>query len=490
MEKMNRTEGNFNSDIVIKKIVNVKNVIYIIFAVIIMYMAWCTPLTHDDIKLSKGIISIKSLCEFENGRFFANLLSLLFCKYEFVRILGKASVLFAIVILFQKIVQFDSIAELIFCMLLILYPSRNIFSESYTWTAGFSVYVPAVLFQLLIIYILKKMNWECNGKKYFFGVVIFAVSFIANLFVEHGTLLNTLLCVLYVFCLYKSKRKLRFAHICLVMGNMLGALIIFFVPSFFLKSQKITNYRTIALDLQHIKLVCTNIMTITRFFSGSVFLFVMLSVSLIYIMHLKKMKSMRAANIILILLPIYSMMLGNITNEYGWAISHAYFLHITCFVLLFSYVITVLYVLYKVNFKYKKEIQISFLSGLFTVLVLCVVSPIGGRTLYLPYICWSLMTMFAIREIAEQKANFKSLQFVILPFGMFFCVMLAIRFTCIRNIVVERENYLEQCIEDGEKKIILPTANVAGYIYCDSVDVDYGLIDVEMVPWEIWCNNK
>lgn len=489
METMSQTGQKISIRHVENNILNINNLIYMIFVGIVAYMAWCTPLTHDDIKISKLGINIPEICEFMNGRFLANLLSLLFCRYESIRIIGKAGVLLAIVILIKKITEFDTLEELILCMLLILYPSRNIFAESYTWTAGFTVYVPATLLSLLVIFIVTKVKVK-GGKRIILVGVIFCLTFVANICVEHGTVLNVCLCLGYAGWLIKNTRKIDLFTICAIIGNILGAFVIFFAPMMLGISSKVNQYRKVYVGFEQIKLMCSNILTITRFFSGSFLLFSVLSGSFLYILYIKKININRIIRFVMVLFPIYSIILGNITNEYGWSFRHAYFYHILYLILFGAYLISIIYIIYKVNFKYHVQMQVAFWSGIFVFVELCFVSPIGGRTLYLPYVCWLLMTMFIIREIAEQKSCCQNARYTIYACGMVFCLMFIMRFSCIRQIATVREVYLEQCLEQGKREVILPTANVSGYIYCDSVDTKNHNVNVIMVPWEVWCDNR
>ena len=65
------------------------------------------------------------------------------------------------------------------------------------------------------------------------------------------------------------------------------------------------------------------------------------------------------------------------------------------------------------------------------------------------------------------------------------CYSMLFSFQSIHTISIAREQYLAECLKNGESEILIPTANVDGYIYDDSVDTPEN-IKVHLIDWKGW----
>lgn len=460
--------------------------IYVLLGLVIAFCMYCIPLTHDDLGLAKIELSLKSVIEIGNGRYLGNWLAIFLCQSAFWRIVVKTICIIGILVTLKYLLELDGLLSFFVCVFLVLCPGRNIFSETYTWTAGFSIYVPGV-FIMLLAYVFAKIGRQSTNKYIRCMcctlIVIFSVT--AQLFVEHATLLN--LCGTFFLLLHTivKKEKLQ-ERVCLFIGTVIGAIGIYVLPNIGGVPQEIKAYRGVLTSLTTLRNNVTQILIITRFMSACTILFVIFSFVLLYKLYCEnKLYSYKYPNLVLFIMPAYSLLMGNMTEWDSWAIEHATLLHFTYVVLFVWYVVVATFWLIKLKFKNKYSILFSYGAGIFVLLVLCVVSPIGGRTLFIVYVCWTITVLLMFKEIAVNDFYTKIARVVLGTVLTVTCYSMLFSFQSIHTISIAREQYLAECLKNGETEILIPTANVDGYIYDDSVDTPEN-IKVHLIDWKGW----
>ena len=456
------------------------------FAVVIAFCMYCTPLTHDDLGLAKTEVSLKSVIDIGNGRYLGNWLSIYLCQSVVWRVVVKTICITGILVTLRYLLELDSFLSFLLCVFLVLCPGRNIFSETYTWTAGFSIYVPGV-FIMLLAYVFAKFGRRATNKyiRSALCVLIVILSVTAQLFVEHATLLNLCGTFLLLFLAIMKKTKLQ-EQICLFIGTVVGAFGIFVLPNIGGVPQEMKAYRGVLVSLSTIRNNATQILIITRFMSACTILFVTFSFVLLYKLYSEnKLYSYKYINLVLFIMPAYSLLMGNMTEWDCWAIEHATLLHFTYVVLFVWYVMVATFWLIKLKFENQYPILISYGSGIFILMVLCVVSPIGGRTLFIVYVCWSITILMMFKEIVFNDFYNKISRVVLGTVFAVMCYSMIFSFQSIHTISIAREQYLAECLKNGETEILIPTANVDGYIYDDSVDTPEN-IKVHLIDWKGW----
>lgn len=460
--------------------------IYVLFVTVIAFCMYCTPLTHDDLGFAKNELSFKSVIEIGNGRYLGNWLAICLSQYGVVRVIVKTVCIVGIVAAIQYLLELDGVLSLLLCALLILCPGRNICAETYTWTVGFSIYVPGV-FIMLLAFVFAKLSRRLTNKyiRCLVCILILLFSSMAQLFVEHATLLN-LCSTFFLFLLAILKKGQLQEKGCLFIGTVIGAVGIFVLRYIGGVSQDMKEYRGVFLSLSSIRNNVIQFLTIARFMSACTILLVTFSVFLLCKLYCEnKICDYKYINLVLFIMPAYSLLMGNMTNWDSWAIEHATVLHFTYVVLFVWYVLVVAFWLIKLEFDNKYSMLISYGAGIFIIFVLCVVSPIGGRTLFMVYICWTITVLMMFKEIVFNDFNYKAFR---LGLGIFFvmtCYSMILSFQSIHTISLAREQYLAECLENGEREIFVPTANVDGYIYNDDIDIEEG-VQVHMIDWANW----
>ena len=171
------------------------------------------------------------------------------------------------------------------------------------------------------------------------------------------------------------------------------------------------------------------------------------------------------------------------------------------FVSLIGYFVLVLFILIKkwyVDWKQKWQVMIPIGIGILALGELLIVSPIGGRTFYLPYICFVIggMNLFAF-QIDNQKQKIKQ---TVEYYGKL------ILFTfCFVFVLTSRENhyadkvrtqYVEEMLSRGETVIEYPLLPHQINVYNDgtvhnALDMFYhrekqGDIQFKIREWEDW----
>ncbi|MBC2292219.1 hypothetical protein HCC36_03160, partial [Listeria booriae] len=119
-----------------------------------MYIAYRTPLTHDDWNwgMNVGMERFHNGFKDYNGRYFGNYTELLITRIGWLRILLMGLFGSLMVVLPALISKTTSIGVYLLSFLLFLTVPANMFAQTYGWAAGFSNYNTAAVF--ILIYLL------------------------------------------------------------------------------------------------------------------------------------------------------------------------------------------------------------------------------------------------------------------------------------------------------------------------------------------------
>ena len=227
-------------------------VIFISSCVLFSILMYWSPLISDDMEFARMSFSglpdvIHYSLYYGNGRLLGNISAIILSQSLPLRVVIKAVTISLIIILLPYVTHCKSSAAYLLSFILIVAMPASLFGEVFTWTSGFSNYVPPICLTLIILFIIKITGKKCSCG--FWSIitipVIFGIGVASQLYVEHSSIINLLLAGSIVVITIKEKKKIIpvavwFASTVTGIGNMAVIQKIFYVAK-----NRSEGYRTI-----------------------------------------------------------------------------------------------------------------------------------------------------------------------------------------------------------------------------------------------------
>ena len=476
----------------------------------LLYFNYCVPITSDDMIFLYDELSIDSILYFGNGHFIGNTLADII-QIPILAIIERSLITLSIILLVCKLI--DNITPITFCLssICVLLPSSNIFSETYSWNAGYQNYVTPIIFVLTSAIILKKL-YETNlspSKKVLYYTLLFISGLIGQFFSENTSIFTVLFgSLIFIFNLIKNKKfdKPSFFY---SLTTLIGFGIMMISPIILNVNDKMNGYREIQTSLSLlIRTAASNYYNFSLSFLGNYVLFGLTSVALLLMISNKKI-NFRNINIIkfqLIILPILSILLDSFI--YQTTKPNVYIKILLIMAIPGLYIISFIIIAIKCGIKNLTEKEkfsaSAYLMGIISFLPLLVVSPVGGRTFYLTYIC---ITVGTICLITEQINNNKNNNFINKKVSQLcaFCILTSIiisfsfAFTDIKYSYDLREEFIQNKIQNSVNEISIPLLPNQRYVHTDNSkthwdfyfnkNADYE-VQYSFTDWESWIINN
>lgn len=385
-----------------------------------------------------------------NGRVLGNSFALYLTRHLIIRSLVKALTVLGIGYFMTRIV--DSIVggkneNVVFFLLIATAP--QIFAEAFSWTSGFCNYMPPVLCCLYLAYTFlisgRKLGWIDTIAACLIGAG-------GELFVEHSALINfTLVCGMLVYCTL-SKRNVIPALLCWV-STLLGLLTIFLIPRLFATTTEFANYQKLNLGEFHgfLMSVVGNTIQICKEYGAAVALWTIMSIAMLG--HCKRQKKGRAAAPMLVAFPIYSAAYYVLTRYFS--LNPNTLIAVFNTVITLGYLAAILWTILKIEkTKLRWFSLVLFLLGVYSVLPLLIVYPIGERTLFHSYVALAMLAAVNYADVAclagKKRIDAAGVAVVLLA------IVLTATYCRIHKMDVEKRSYIEMCIRNHETEIIIP----------------------------------
>lgn len=194
-----------------------------------------SPMTEDDNYFwSLRLQGLEEIWNFAfcygNGRLLGNLGVFYLVEYKLLRVLVKALSLTALVFLLPPTLGLKERRSYIWSFLLLAGISPAMFAQVYVWTSGFQNYVPAVLLFLLGLTLIRRAAETGKGRLAFCPLLLL-LGFAMELYVEHSSALNLMLCALLVLYAAVARRELLPMTVCFLMGAAAGFALMMRLPS-------------------------------------------------------------------------------------------------------------------------------------------------------------------------------------------------------------------------------------------------------------------
>lgn len=216
-----------------------------------LFLFWQVPLFSDDFEFA-DLVRTKSFSEviyyilyYGNGRLLGNIFSIFMVNSGVISAFIKAFTVVGIIALLPRVLRIHTSMAFLLSLLLVLGVAPQIFAQVFIWTSGFANYILSVFISLLGAYLVQTetKNWS---KKVLLG----AIGFIGQLFVEHSTIINLLVSAgLASWFHFRKKENQRNAAMCWFAGCAIGAVTMFLLPSiFYVEGNRTEGYRDVHFD--------------------------------------------------------------------------------------------------------------------------------------------------------------------------------------------------------------------------------------------------
>lgn len=464
----------------------------------LLYFNYCVPITSDDMMFLYDSFSFENILYFGNGRFIGNMLADI-VQIPILAIIERSTITLSIILLICKLLNRLDITSFCITSVCVLLPSSNIFSETYSWNAGYQNYVVPIVFVLISTNLIKSLYKKelSRGKKLLYIITLVITGFIGQFFSENTSVFTVIIGgILFLLMLIKNKRFdiISFLY---TLSTSAGFVIMMITPYILNVSDKMNGYRGVQTSIVSlIKTALSNYYSFSLSFLGNYIVFTVISVALIVLISNKKLnyKSTRLFKTLLILLPVLSMLLDNFV--YQTTKPSVYIKILIILVIPIVYVLSILFVTTKIGWRNLTENEkfsiFAFAAGIISFIPLLLVSPVGGRTFYLTYICITIGAVCLLLENTKNIKNYTACSTCIL---IAYILSFSFAFTDVKYSFDLREDYLQEQIKNEISEIPIPMLPNQRYIHSDTssshwdfyferntdYDVNYSFTD-----WESW----
>lgn len=425
--------------------------IYIALVTIVLgYIIWNSPLTIDDLYYKAfAMKNIKTIFNFAlgygNGRLLGNMLIHFIIQSSIFRVIFQTFFVMLLCYIICKATHVYLNKIFYFGIALYLFVSPLIFREVYLWSSAFANYIPGIICMFAAWHIVK------NKDGLVWNFILLLVSVLGQLFVEHTSLINTVLAFVMLIYFIKensNKQKINKAFIWFI-GTAVGMSIMFMIPKLFYVKNEWENYQK-SVDITNLKGfivgILANGMQISGIYLQNVFGLIALSIVLIMLVNPKIIEK-----IVLISVPMYGLCINFIIDAL-WTGTICAVINLAAFLV---YFICVVMLIIKNHIHGKEKILFYICMCAFSVMPLLVVYPIGTRCLLHSYVFFIMAVLTIINENIE-KFNVNVIKLVSVIAMCAFSVIMVVNFHNVRRLNEQRLQYVQKEVDKGNSIIHVP----------------------------------
>jgi len=478
----------------------------------IIFLNYHFPKTCDDITFSLIIdMPFKNLLNLAlnqgNGRLLGNFFSYLI-KYTWFTVIEKTCIWTGIIFLIIQLVGSKNRIVNTLIAVIMIYPCDSIFAQVYSWNAGFQNYAFPVFIILFDMFLFKNTHRiKSRLNAVFTMILLFITAFAGQFFSENSSLFAVCLAIVILICCITEKSGIQYA-ITYLIATLGGFILMMTYPHILGTSAKISSYRQHADSLETLfALVLKNFRLTAKDFAGYALLWIIVSAAFFVLIRnvLDKVYSnkvwkivLSVSKIIICAYPAFSLVYSFIAKT-PIAFPRYYFSHALC-ISLSLYVAALLTVSFmllagKGIEKNDKLPALLIILACLSYAPLLIVSPIGARTFYIPFVCLFLSGMTGLKSTLEKIKVDTTVSFVCVAV---LCCVLSVLGMAERDnsyCYQVRENYLSQEIKKGSESVILPLLPHQNLVQDDTnrgawtnyIKKKYGKeIEYNFMEWNKW----
>lgn len=382
-----------------KKILRNKiNIVIIIFILMIISLMYMFPLLHDD--LLHGSIGLGfNFMPHVNGRYLGNFFGIILAYSLYYRVIIKSLVIILTIYISKKLLNINNNIYILIFIILFMFMPKEMFRETFPFTAGFANYVIPIVGVLFIMHC--HINNHFQKYNNYFIIIFILLGIFNSLFVEHITIFNFLLSIYLIIYEYIKNKRINYITLSYFIGSLIGTIIMFTNPTYLVTLTGNDEYRSFSTFKE--MLIKPWAILRAAFFHNKIINF-----TLIYLMtkvYIKKIKDQnliaKSLIIFLWLFGIYSLI--KIFNA-DWFFLTNYMKHFETLIT-FIFFVAIGYILYKSDIlkKTEKYRLIFYIITMVIILApLVIVSPLGPRCYIMVYI---MMIIFIIDLLKISEVN-------------------------------------------------------------------------------------
>ena len=408
-----------------------------------------------------------------NGRLLGNGFSRFFGTHDVLRELGRCAIILVILLQLVRVAKIKSgLMYMVALMLTVALPA-DIYAQSYAWAAGFFNYVPPLL--AIFLYILRAdrvLRRERDSALW--GVALFAAAVCSQLFVENVTVGVCLLSGGVFLWHLISRRKLSWSLTGFCLGAALGCFIMFSAPGYANVNNE--GYRQVSSTFAELmKVIKTNFSAITMYLTERNWSIIApLTVLSVCLMLPAKETGVKGTLRILALTaltvcPVWFYANRQImkTLSYAdWVAELAFWVDVLMNLLYLLAVLAAAVLAVEDQARRCRAVLcIAAVPAVFGPLT--VVTPIGPRCMYIPYMLLAAILLIFAAELAESRP-IDSRKLMTVPVALtMVCVLTSYLWIAVWNGHCERTRIsrIEAAMDAGQTSVVLPSYPYTAYVH-------------------------
>ena len=408
-----------------------------------------------------------------NGRLLGNGFSRFFGTHDALRELGRCTIILVILLQLVRTAKIKGPLMYMIALMLTIALPADIYAQSYAWAAGFFNYVPPLM---VLLFFVLRADRVLRGERdtILWGVVMFAAALPCQLFVENVTVGVCLLSAGVLLWHLISHRKLSWSLTGFLLGAVLGCCIMFAAPGYANVNQE--GYRQVSATFEELmKVIKTNFTAITMYLTERNWSIIapltVISVSLLLSADGKGIKGIirGLALAALMVCPIWFYANRQFMKPLSyaeWVMELAFWMDVLMNLLYLLAVLAAAVLGVRDQARMIRAVLcIAAVPAVFGPLV--VVTPIGPRCMYIPYMLLVAILLIFAAELMERCPR-DTRKLITVPVALtMVCVLTGYLWTAVWNGHCERVRIsrIEAAMEAGESSVVLPSYPYTAYVH-------------------------
>ena len=442
-----------------------------------------------------------------NGRLLGNGLSKALGCSEFWREIVRCGIILTILLQLVRMAKIKGPMMYMTALALTIALPADIYAQSYAWAAGFFNYVPPLM---MILAYIHRADRVLAGERdtVLWGPVSFLLALSCQFFVENVTAGMCLFSAGVLLWHLVRSRKLSWSLTGFFLGAALGCWVMFSAPGY--ANVNTEGYREVSATFEELmEVIKTNFATITMYLTERNWLVIapLTVLSLALLLGAKPEKKCtailrNAALCTLLVCPVWffaNRQLMPVLGYVEWVREMAFWLDILLNLLyLLSVLAAAVLGLRDRNRVRRAVLSIAAVPMVFGPLV--VVTPIGARCLYIPYMLLVGILLIFAAELAERCGTDRK-KLLTVPVALVTCFALSVYlWTALWNGNCEkvRIEKIESAMAAGETSVVLPSFPYGSYVHIgNGAAIRYyyyyeepGDLEFRYILHEDWYNTK
>lgn len=408
-----------------------------------------------------------------NGRLLGNGLSKLMGCSEMWREIVRCAIILVILLQLVRTAKIKNGLMYMTALMLTVALPADIYAQSYAWAAGFFNYVPPLM--MILAYMIRAERVLAGDKDgWLRGLLMFPLALSCQLFVENVTVGVCLLSAGVLLWHLIRARRLSWSLAGFFLGAVLGCSIMFSAPGYANVNQE--GYRQVSATFEELmKVIKTNFTTITMYLTERNWAIIApltaLSVCLLVPVKAQGIKSgiRIPALTALMICPVWFYANRKIMNALSyseWVAELAFWVDVLMnLVYLLAVLAAAVLGLRDSVLRCRAVLCIAAIPAIFGPLA--VVTPIGARCMYIPYMLLVSILLIFAAELVERCSK-DSRKLLTVPVAATMASVLTVYlWTAVWNGNCERIRIdcIEKAMAAGQTSVVLPSFPYTDYVH-------------------------